>query len=330
MNKIKVGIIDTGVEKKIFDNVHLKCYKLYIDENNYINLEINNSDMNGHGTLVLSSILSEVNDTSMLEFYSINITDTQESSIELLVEAIKLMLKFDVKILNISMALEYNMKDERLNELLNLINYSKNKIAILCSEYNGKKDTFPASFNNVIGINTYFGGSKSEFYVNNIYEKNILVNSRSKLLKNNKGAYEFFGDSTSFATSTATGIVLNELVENNEEYDMSEEVLEYIFEIILASKNRIEYNLILQNDRYFNSCEYTEEKKVYYSCMIKSYPYFDRLLIINQKFDLDYVLDFFIFLYNKYNIMINKNNIRLFDFYSMNTLMNFIHRNTRI
>lgn len=211
MRKVKIAIIDTGID--INDN-DLRDYIMY---DPLIQLDANNSkiefinDLNGHGTLCAKTILSICNN---IEIYPIKIFDDlgRTNSLDL-VNVLNKIIDSDVDIINISASTINYTYEKELQYVCDKVKES-GKI-IVCSEHNHKECThsIPTKFKSVIG----FEGSpriykNNQFMYNPDEEIQMRSNSKDCFIKF-KNKITHFGKNSK-ACAVSSGIIAD-IIKNN-------------------------------------------------------------------------------------------------------------------
>ncbi|CEN23879.1 S8 family serine peptidase [Paraclostridium sordellii] len=204
MSKLKIAIIDTGVDihDKEIKNFIRFDRNLQVDsfENEYINID----DVNGHGTLCAKTIISICNH---VEIYPIKVFDNYgKTSSWKVVEVMKNLLNSDINIINISAStLNCPCVDEMSFICREL---KKNGKIIICSHHNNKdaKFSIPTKFKEVIGvkgIDEIYNDIDYMYNPNN--EIQMYSNSKDRLIKFKNNITHFGKNSR--AAAIATGLV---------------------------------------------------------------------------------------------------------------------------
>lgn len=228
MNKVKIAVLDTGLDINDDDINGNYVYNSYFQLENLSGEEIN--DLNGHGTFVSKTIL---NISDNVQIYPINIfNDSGKTSSLNLVNTLKKLAVSDIQIINISAASVNSIYEKELNNICNILN-SQGRF-IICSKHNSYKDkeSIPAIFESVIGV-----VGNENIYKNNQYmykQKNkiqMYANSKDNFIKF-KDKVTHFGKNSK-ACAVATGIIANILKKNPDiKFNELEEIL------IQRSKNK--------------------------------------------------------------------------------------------
>ncbi len=152
MENVNIAVVDSGLNYEYRDK-YLKNKIIggcsFIIENNAIFLiEDEYEGSNGHGTGCVSIINRCL---EKARFYIIKISDySGRTSSELLIEALRHLLKIDVDIINISLATSSEKDIVEMESICNQL-YSQGKV-IVASVSNDGEVSYPAYFKNVIGV----------------------------------------------------------------------------------------------------------------------------------------------------------------------------------
>lgn len=247
MDKIKIAVIDTGVDisdDEIKSNIRFDK-KLQIEdfEKKYITID----DVNSHGTFCTKTILSICNDALI---YPIKIFDDYgKTSSWNLVEALQKILHTDINIINISASTTNCPCEKELEEICKKL-YKEGKI-IICSHHNdgNSNSSIPTKFKTVLGVKGINEVFEDMDYIYNPYnEVQIYGNSKDKFL-NFKDNITHFGRN-SRAAAVFSGIVANLIKENGYKTDKIEN---------LITKNSID-SKYLYNPKKTKDIYYDEEK----------------------------------------------------------------------
>lgn len=148
---VKVGVIDSGWDHKLKDQRIQKGIGL-VDPEDELLLKISPdfSDINGHGTACTDIILRIAPDASI---YPIKVFGKRiETSPNILIEGILWAIKNELKILNISLG---TLLLEALEPLYKVCEIAKRQGMILVASKSNSEDiSYPAIFENVIGVET--------------------------------------------------------------------------------------------------------------------------------------------------------------------------------
>lgn len=226
MEKIKIAIVDTGIDVKD------EFIKDYVKFNSSIQLEgikeyRELDDGYGHGTFCAKTILSICNNIDKIEIYPVKIFDergtTRSAS---LLKSLNNILSSDINLINISAATLNDKYKSELEDICDKLNKS-GKIIISSLHKKAKDvDSIPTVFKSVIGVM----GSDDIYSDNNyIYKKDkkiqMTANTKECFVKF-KNEVTHFGRS-SRATAVATGIICNIFNKHGKlKFDELEDVLE--------------------------------------------------------------------------------------------------------
>lgn len=147
---MKIAIIDSGINREMFLEQIDGGISFYMDKDYNIRITDDYTDEHGHGTKVLKTLQKENNEN---QYYIVKIlNENNETSSQLLIEALKHLLEIDVKCILLCLATENrNYKCEMQLIADQLIEQGK---IIISSLKNGIKssDSYPASLQGVIGV----------------------------------------------------------------------------------------------------------------------------------------------------------------------------------
>ncbi|CEK39959.1 S8 family serine peptidase [Paraclostridium sordellii] len=222
MKKIKIAVIDTGVDihdDEIKDNI-IFDRNLQVDdfETKYKNIE----DLNSHGTFCAKTILYTCKDVLI---YPIKIFDEYgKTSSSYLIRVLEKILNTDIDIINIS-ASSINCPVEKELEIICEKLYNQGKI-IISSHHNKKinENSTPTKFNTVIGVKGINEIYKDTEYIYNPNDEiQIYGNSKDRLLKF-KDTVTHFGKN-SRAAAVFSGLIAKMIIENGYKTNNIEEVI---------------------------------------------------------------------------------------------------------
>lgn len=177
--KIKVAVIDSGIDTSLpfFKDKDVLCIK--VDNNNIVKCK---TDTNGHGTLVGSYILRECEDVGIVSIQILN--EHNKSNLDKLIKAIYYCIENEIDIINLSLGMHIDIKKiEKLKSVC--LEATSNGILIFSAHSNIGNVSYPASFNNVIGIGHDKNITKNIFKVDKD-NKNIFL-SRPLISMNHFG-----------------------------------------------------------------------------------------------------------------------------------------------
>lgn len=170
--KLNVAVIDSGIDTSIpfFKNKDILSVKIKDD-----NIVECNCDTNGHGSIVSSYILRECENISIV---SIQILDeNNKSKLSKLIQAINYCIANEIDVINLSLGI--NLTDEKAEKLRTVCHEATSKgILIFAAHNNSGKKSYPASFNNVIGIG-HDSNIKSNLFEVNKDKRNIYFSKQS-------------------------------------------------------------------------------------------------------------------------------------------------------
>ncbi|MCR1954633.1 S8 family serine peptidase [Clostridioides mangenotii] len=212
-DKVKIAIVDTGIDK---NHEYLKDNIIggvaFESKDEYILVSDNYEDENGHGTSCASIIKKEFKD---VELFVVKALDKLgKASIQVLEEALKYLLDIDVKIINLSLSvMESNLVQDLYNVCEELIKQGK---FIICSVANGFEFSYPAKFDNVIGVKGFILEDENSFWYNKDYDIQCIMDNNSYLRCDLNNSYKLFGKCNSQAAAKLTGKIAYIVSENND------------------------------------------------------------------------------------------------------------------
>ena len=205
MKNTKVVVIDSGIANYSGAYTHIiESYAVIRGEDDEIKiLSCESMDYIGHGSAVSHIIYSENPDVDIISFRICN--DTIEIDEDILLAALDYVEKWvDADIINISAGLTYSYKCNELCDICRRI--SKKGILIVSAFDNSGAISYPAMFNEVIGVDTVrFYDSKDEIIItkNGIVDVSVpdryyhtMYSGKRAILKG-----------TSFASAYITGLI---------------------------------------------------------------------------------------------------------------------------
>lgn len=209
-DKIKVAIIDSGINKNHEDLKYLR-FKEY----NVLEKNIPITDEFGHGTSIAGIIAANDNNfgvrglTNNIEIFDVKILNEEgKGEIENLIEGIEWCIDQNVEIINLSFG--FQTENEQLKEVINKA--VEEDIIIVASIGNtfGMQGNYPAKYDEVISITSISESLKRSNFAsrNNI---DFAMPGEDIYTTNNEGGYSMV-DGTSFATAHATGVISNLLL----------------------------------------------------------------------------------------------------------------------
>lgn len=214
--KHKIAIVDTGLDIKNLAvekyNLDLKGVFCYYDSDNNIACITTKidpyciQDKVGHGTAMLNIILSHNAD---IDFFIAKIYGSEDDFVDekLLIYALEYIYKFtDCDIVNLSLGISIL---EDYEALYNICSKFRHDGRIIVAAFdNSGGISFPAEFDNVMGISSFDEGSKNDYYLVKNSPVNVLAygcNQRIVWLNNSL----LFGYGNSYACAHFSGILAN-------------------------------------------------------------------------------------------------------------------------
>lgn len=209
MAKIKVAIIDSGIDSlnPFLKNSVYKGYSLLMQDD-YIIQSKEYEDYYNHGTACASIILNECPN---VEFVIIKIMNGEgKTTLRLVEEALKSLLKTDVKIINMSFATN-KVNDSVMYDLCNkLVTENKILISSCANEYS---NSYPAIFDNVIGVRGAILENKNAIWYNDDNDIQCIIDNVPTMCCGLNGKFQMRFPNNSFAAAKLSGIVCKILSE---------------------------------------------------------------------------------------------------------------------
>lgn len=208
MKKIKIAIVDTGIDVKD------ESIKDYIKFNKSIQLEgikeyIELDDLHGHGTFCAKTMLSICNNIDNIEIYPVKIFNEKgTSSSTSLLKSLNNVLSSDIDLINISAA---TLNDKYKNELEDICNKLNKDGKIIVSSLHKKAkgvDSIPTVFKSVIGVMGSDDIYSDNDYIYKKYKKIQMTANTKECFIKFKNEVTHFGKS-SRASAVVTGIICN-------------------------------------------------------------------------------------------------------------------------
>lgn len=210
MNKIRIALIDSGVEinhSELYDKSIQGIEVICNNTKSYVRNSF--ADSNGHGTALAGIIFDKCENVDLI---SIKILDENlKCSFDALYNALQIAIKENVRIINLSLGITKKINKERLYELCKSA-FNKD-IYIISAFHNNGILSYPAAFNEVIGVigekikykyGYVYNNDKNEFIANGELQKVCWKNNGYKYMKGN-----------SFACAHITGILAHLMYENS-------------------------------------------------------------------------------------------------------------------
>lgn len=204
--RIKIAIIDSGIDinhdylkENIVDGVsYTKKKDIVVKGQDY-------QDEFGHGT-ACASIIKKYFDK--VDFYVVKIVDKNgKSNMHLLEQALYDLIDIDIDIVSLSLSI-INIKKEELKDLKQICDdiIGENKI-IVSSLANGFVESYPACFENVIGVKATDLKIKDSFYYNKENIVQVCIDTDTCICCDLRNSYRFFRNSNSHANAKFTAYI---------------------------------------------------------------------------------------------------------------------------
>ncbi|MCI9977530.1 S8 family serine peptidase [Clostridioides difficile] len=210
-NKVKVAVLDTGIDKEhdyLKDNlvggIAFECIHDYI----FISDKFDDED--GHGTACASIIKKEYED---VELFVIKVLGKDSiANIKVLEEALKYLLDTNIRLINLSLSVIGVESVKGLFEVCYEL-FRKGKI-IVCSLSNEFDLSYPAMFNNVIGVRGFTLDVDDSFWYNKKYDVQCVMDSNSYISCDINNSYRLPPKCNSYVAAKFTGKIAKILSEN--------------------------------------------------------------------------------------------------------------------
>ena len=236
-NKVKAVLMDTGVDKNheylkdnIIGGMSFSC------DDEYITADDNYEDENGHGTSCASVIKREFKD---VEIFAVKVLDEKgRTNIQILEEALKYFLDKNFRLINLSLSV---IENEEVEDLYGICGKLKEKGKIIvCSLANGFEKSYPASFDNVIGVKGFILEDENSFWYSKDKDIQCIMDNNPYMNCKPGNSYALFGKCNSQAAGKLTGKIARML---SEEPEMTFESLNDKLEIMARRNNWTERDL---------------------------------------------------------------------------------------
>lgn len=330
--EVMVVLIDSGIDichdylkKSIIGGMSLECKNDYIIESN------NYDDLNGHGTSCASTIKKEFAD---IKIFVVRILgEDGKTNIQILEEALKFFLTKNIRLINLSLSVitKTNGMVEDLYKICE--NLKKQGKIIVCSLANGSKVSYPATFDNVIGVRGFILEDENSFWYNK--DKNIqcIMDNNPYMNCTVNNSYKLFGKCNSQSTAKLTGRIANLL---SEEPDITFDLLNKKLED-LSNKRDWTENDLLASKRYpdYKNVIYAKNNSILLNTAaivkdvlkldknnndVYEFSLFDAQIGLNN----DNCFEVLKKLEEKFNIKFDYLNISRYDFVSIQTLSDLV------
>lgn len=323
MSKVKIAIIDTGLD--LYDDEI--CEFVKFDRNIQINKfedEYNNlEDLNGHGTLCAKTILSICKNA---EIYPVKVFDDYGKTSSLkLIEVLTNLAKSDIKVINISASSISSQYASEMSYVCKEL-YKKGKI-IICSHNNDKKvkSSIPTSFKEVIGV-------KGIDYIYSDRDYTYNPNNEIQMYANSKDCFIKFKDNiTHFGKNSRSAAIASGIVGNILTNDINisfEELEKELIKGSIKSKPKSQFSKIKNNSKQIKIEEKLLEiinREFSHSSvdlkLIQKYSLFNNLTNIGRY----NAYEFLSKINNEFNIDIDYKEVFLYELQDLNNIIDKIY-----
>lgn len=333
--KVKIAILDTGIDRSheyLKDNIIGGIGFNYDDK--YILRTNNYDDDNGHGTACASVIKNEFLD---VELFIVKILDKQgKANIQILEEALKYILNTNIRLINLSLSV---MRSENVAGLYKVCEELTKKGKIIVSSLaNGFEESYPAIFDNVIGVKGFILEDENTFWYNRNENIQCIIDNNPYLSCHINNSYKLFGKCNSQATAKFTGKIA-EILSNEPDISLIE--LHGKLEILARNNNwtdldfkkskrypNCKENLYKNNNMNFIETINTVKEVLDISLIDKSLL---KQSLFNSCIGLTYENCFELIksLERKFNICFEYKSISRYDLWSIYTLTQLVEKNLK-
>ena len=200
---IKVAVIDSGIDvnHEVFRNNRVIDYSAGKVHSRWQGKRIG-LDSNGHGTACASVI---VNECPNVDIFSIGILDSEgKTKLSVLESALESLICSDVSIINMSLAFD-KLVDKKMYQLCQEL--SRQDITIISSLANKCEESYPAEFDNVIGVQWGILEEENAFWFNKHKTIQCVMDCLTSVVAVPSNEYNMIFPCNSIATAKLTGII---------------------------------------------------------------------------------------------------------------------------
>lgn len=208
---IKIALLDDGVNSKdIYLNNDFTKYKI---TSNLKLRKCKSEKKITHGTICASIIAKSIKN---VDFISIKIKSfNEDGKLEYLLSAINYCIKMNVKIISLSVGSTSNQDFEKISKVIKKA-LDLNIIIIAAYSNDGEK-TYPASFDNVIGVRHFPCNRKFKIGKHSENKIDIMTDGRAIIRKKN-GEIIFTPPCNSYSAAVVTNYIAQLIFNNNITY----------------------------------------------------------------------------------------------------------------
>lgn len=200
---VKVAVIDSGIEVK-----HEVFRKKHVTGNGIVKVhgKFENDrmvvDSNGHGTACASVIVNECPDVDIISIGILN--PVGRTNLLVLEAALESLIGSDVSVINMSLAFD-NLVDKKIYQICQKL--SRQNITIVASLANRCDESYPAVFDNVIGVQWGILEKENGFWFNAHKSIQCVMDCAASVVAVPPNEYNMIFPCNSIAAAKLTGII---------------------------------------------------------------------------------------------------------------------------
>lgn len=200
---VKVAVIDSGIEvnHEVFRKNHVAGNGIVKVHGKWENDRMI-SDSSGHGTACASVIVNECPDVDILSIGILN--SNGRTNLSVLEAALESLIDSDISIINMSLAFN-NLVDKKLYQICQKL--SGQNITIVASLANRCDESYPAIFDNVIGVQWGILEEENSFWFNTHKSIQCVMDCVASVVAVPSNEYNMIFPCNSIASAKLTGII---------------------------------------------------------------------------------------------------------------------------
>lgn len=201
MKKCRIAILDSGCCEYQLENMNVICKK------NFIDLSEDVRDEHGHGTASFYIIHHMVQEA---EYLILKVLDKNAyTKISVILSALEFLLTVETDFICMCLSTAINSNNDKMYLLCEALTKQGKKI--IASRANALEDSYPAEFNNVIGVEGILMREHTDFWYNKEHKIQVVSDLTPIMVPyNDYKRWHMFG-----GNSKATAIFCGLLVANN-------------------------------------------------------------------------------------------------------------------